>query len=67
VQPSTPREAARVAPAANVARKPPILTIRKLGKRVADVPDPTPEEHQRRGNAADALFREIERRIREDR
>ena len=30
--------------------------------RFGDVPDMTPEEHQRRGDAADALFREIERR-----
>jgi len=27
------------------------------------VPDVTPEEHQRRGDAADALFREMKRRI----
>jgi hypothetical protein len=37
--------------------------VRKPGKRFADVPDMTPEEHQRRGDAADALFREIQRRI----
>ena len=30
--------------------------------RFGDVPDMTPEEHQRRGDAADALFREIVRR-----
>jgi hypothetical protein len=65
VQPSTPREAARVAPAANDARKPTILTIRKPGKRFADVPDLTEEEHQRRGDAADALWRELGRRVRE--
>ena len=29
---------------------------------VSDVPDMTPEEHKRRGDAADALFREIVRR-----
>ena len=28
-----------------------------------DVPDMTPEEHKRRGNAADALFREVKRQI----
>jgi hypothetical protein len=62
VQPSTPLEAARVAAAANVARKPAILTIRKSGKRFADVPDLPPEEHRRRGDAADALWRELVRR-----
>jgi hypothetical protein len=29
------------------------------------VPDLTPEEHKRRGDAADALFREIVRRVKE--
>ena len=33
--------------------------------RFGDVPDMTPEEHQRRGDAADALFREIVRRATE--
>ena len=28
-----------------------------------DVPDMTPEEHKRRGDAADALFREMKRQI----
>ena len=28
----------------------------------ADVPDVTPEEHRQRGDAADALFRELKRR-----
>jgi hypothetical protein len=40
-----------------------IVTIRKRGR--ADVPDMTPEEHQRRGDAAEALFREMKRRIAE--
>jgi hypothetical protein len=31
-----------------------------------DVPDMTPEEHKRRGDAADALFRELKRRVREE-
>ena len=31
--------------------------------RFGDVPDMTPEEHKRRGNAADALFRELKRQI----
>lgn len=37
------------------------------GKRISlfgDAPDMTPEEHRRRGDAADALFREIVRRAR---
>ena len=32
---------------------------------VGDVPDMTPEEHKRRGDAADALFREMKRQITE--
>jgi hypothetical protein len=32
------------------------------GKRFADLPDMTPEELQRRGDAADALWRELVRR-----
>ena len=44
-------------------KKSAIVTVRKLGKWFADVPDLTPEEHKRRGDAADALFREIQRRI----
>jgi hypothetical protein len=31
--------------------------------RFGDVPDMTPEEHKRRGDAADALFREMKRQI----
>jgi hypothetical protein len=38
-----------------------IVTIRKRGSD--RVPDMTPEEHQRRGDAAEAIFREIQRRI----
>jgi hypothetical protein len=30
---------------------------------MSDVPDMTPEEHKRRGDAADALFREMKRQI----
>ena len=43
-------------------RKPTIVTARRPGKRNADVPDMTPEEHRRRGDAADALWRELVRR-----
>jgi hypothetical protein len=32
--------------------------------RFGDVPDMTPEEHERRGDAAVALFRELTRRVR---
>jgi hypothetical protein len=39
-----------------------IVTARKPGKRYADVPDLTPEEHKRWGDAAAALFREVARR-----
>jgi hypothetical protein len=37
-----------------------IVTIRKRG---SDRVPNTPEEHQRRGDAAEALFREMKRRI----
>jgi hypothetical protein len=60
-QPSTPREAARVAPPANDDRKSAIVTVRRRG-RFGDAPDMTPEEYQRRGEAADALWRELVRR-----
>jgi hypothetical protein len=40
-----------------------IVTIRKRGSDRA--PDMTPEEHQRRGDAAEAIFREMKRRIAE--
>ena len=35
--------------------------------RLGDVPDMTPEEHMRRGDAADALFRELVRQATGDR
>jgi hypothetical protein len=44
-------------------QKPAIVTARRPGKpetrRATDVPEMTPEEHQRRGDAADALWREL--------
>ena len=46
------------APPANDDRKSAIVTIRPRGKRYADVADLSPEEHKRRGDAADALFQE---------
>ena len=41
------------APLPTDGKKSAIVTARKPGKRYADVPDMTPEEHQRRGDAAD--------------
>jgi hypothetical protein len=45
---------------ANDVRKPVIVTVKRRSSRFGDVPDMTPEEHRQRGDAADALFREIE-------
>ena len=39
-----------------------IVTVKRRRSRFGDAPDMTLEEHQRRGEAADALFREIVRR-----
>jgi hypothetical protein len=52
-------------PAANDDRQPPIVTIRRKPERILPpglLPE-TPEEHQRRADAADALWRELARRI----
>ena len=46
-------------------RKSAIVTVKRRPGRFGDVPDMTLEEHQRRGDAADALFREIVRRATE--
>ena len=45
-------------------RRSAIVTARKLEKAIPDgwLPD-TPEEHKRRGDAADALFQEMKREI----
>ena len=43
-------------------RRAAIVTARRQGARRVDVPDLTPEEYQRRGDAADALWRELVRR-----
>jgi hypothetical protein len=53
----------RADPPANDDRKSAIVTARRRGRRFADVPDMTPEEHQRRGDLADALWRDMVRRI----
>ena len=44
-----------------------IVTARHPRRRSSfpDVPDMTPEEHMRRDDAADALFRELTRRVRD--
>jgi hypothetical protein len=44
---------------ANDDRKSAIVTARRRSSRFGDVPDMTLEEHQRRGDAAAALFREM--------
>ena len=69
VQPSTSRAAERVispphhsTSPANYDRQPAIITARRRGKRFGDAPDLTPEEHKLRGDAADALWRELVRR-----
>ncbi|HXB49523.1 MAG TPA: hypothetical protein VNW50_17300 [Streptosporangiaceae bacterium] len=41
----------------DAGKKPAIVTARKPGKRYAVAPDMTPGEHQRRGEAAGALWR----------
>jgi hypothetical protein len=46
------------APSANDDRKPSIVTIKRKS-RFGDAPDLTPEEHQRRGEAAAALWHEL--------
>ena len=39
-----------------------IVTVKRRSSRFGEVPDMTLEEHRRRGDAADTLFREIVRR-----
>jgi hypothetical protein len=52
---------------ANDDRKSAIVTAKRRPGRFGDAPDLTPEEHRQRGDAADALFREMVRRAGEDR
>ena len=59
--PETPDDAPAVQPTTE-PRSPAIVTAKRRAGRFGDVPDMTPEEHQRRGDAADALFREMVRR-----
>jgi hypothetical protein len=50
----------------NGDRKSAIVTAKNPRRsRFGEVPDMTPEEHRRRGDAADALFREMKRQIAE--
>jgi hypothetical protein len=42
----------------------PVCTIRRSPAKIILLPD-TPEEHQRRGDAADALWLELVRRVAE--
>jgi hypothetical protein len=70
-QPSTPHAAERAAaPGVRFSDTSAIVTTRRP-KAAASLPPgllaDTPEEHRRRGDAADALWRELGRRIREDR
>jgi hypothetical protein len=57
-QPSTSREVERAVPAA-------ILTIRRQSARIIQpgLLADTPEEHRRRGDAADAMWRDLVRRV----
>jgi hypothetical protein len=50
-------------PAVNGDQKSFIVTVRRRGRRFADVPDMTPQEHRRVGDLADALWRDMVRRI----
>jgi hypothetical protein len=61
--PSHDAERLEVEPPANDDRKSSIVTVRRRGRRFADVPDMTPEEHRRVGDLADALWRDLVRRV----
>ncbi len=64
--PEPPPVSTTPAPAANEDRKSAIVTIRgRKHAKHANVEDLTPEEIKRRGDAADALWREIVRRATE--
>jgi hypothetical protein len=59
----TPQASAPKPAPANDDRKPVIVTARRWRRRFGEVPDLTPEEHRRRGDAATELWREIKRQI----
>jgi hypothetical protein len=69
VQPSTPREAERVVPpdVATTDRKPAIVTIRRTPAKILPpgLLAATPEEYRQRGDAADAMWRGLVRRVAE--
>jgi hypothetical protein len=50
---------------AETGKRSAIVTARKPGKRYADVPDVTEEEHRRVGDLADAMMQEFKRKIAE--
>ena len=59
-----PAVVTRRKPTPKKAADPPTSAIVTIRKRGSDrVPDMTPEEHQRRGDAAEAMFREMKRTI----
>jgi hypothetical protein len=58
-----PRQTSAPKPAAADDRKPVVVTAKRWRGRFGDAPDLTPEEHRRRGDAADTLFRELKRQI----
>jgi hypothetical protein len=60
-----PSQQASAPAQANDVRKPVIVTAKRRPSRFGDVPDMALEEHRRRGDAANALFREIVRRATE--
>jgi hypothetical protein len=66
---SPPDEAEQPAPSSEIPKVPKtrtvIVTVKNPRRgRFGDVSDMTPEEHERRGDAAEALFRELTRRVR---
>ena len=63
-----PTEAEQPAPSRvehEVSEQRPVIVAARNPRRgrFGDVPDMTPEEHQQRGDAAEALFRELTRRV----
>jgi hypothetical protein len=63
--PTSPQgeERLKAEPPASDDQKSAIVTVRKRGRRFADEPDVTPEEHRRVGDLADALWRDMVRRV----
>jgi hypothetical protein len=61
----TAKQPKPVPSSATTARPSAIVTARRPGKRYAEVPEMTEEEHQRRGDLADAMMQEMKRVIAE--